>query len=268
MAGSSASMAKGAVLIGVYTLGFILPFLAVGLFTSAVLDFFKKYKNVVQYTVKIGAALLIIMGVMTFTGFMNGFTNYLSSSGGNAADVSQSQQQPDAETPAVTEPEAEKPVEEPAAEPEVQVSVAPDFTLVDQNGETHTLSDYKGKTVFLNFWATWCPPCRGEMPEIQALYEKYGGNAEDLVVLGVAGPNQGQEGDTAHITKFLSDNNYSFPVVMDESGEVFQTYGIRAFPTTFMIDADGNVFGYVESALTGEVMESIVQQTMTGKRAS
>lgn len=268
MAGSSASMAKGAVLIGVYTLGFILPFLAVGLFTSAVLDFFKKYKNVVQYTVKIGAALLIIMGVMTFTGFMNGFTNYLSSSGGNAADSSQSQQQPDAETPAVTEPEAEKPVEEPAAEPEVQVSAAPDFTLVDQNGETHTLSDYKGKTVFLNFWATWCPPCRGEMPEIQALYEKYGGNAEDLVVLGVAGPNQGQEGDTAHITKFLSDNNYSFPVVMDESGEVFQTYGIRAFPTTFMIDADGNVFGYVESALTGEVMESIVQQTMTGKRAA
>lgn len=106
------------------------------------------------------------------------------------------------------------------------------------------------------------------MPEIQALYEKYGKNEKDLIVLGVAGPNQGNEGSTASIKKFLKDNRYTFPVVMDESGDVFAEYGIRAFPTTFMIDKEGNIFGYVESALTGDVMESIVQQTMSGKRTS
>ena len=64
------------------------------------------------------------------------------------------------------------------------------------------------------------------------------------------------------IKEFLSENEYTFPVVMDETGEMFYWYGISAFPTTFMIDADGNVYGYVQGAITGDIMESIVQQTM------
>ena len=146
--------------------------------------------------------------------------------------------------------------------------VAPEFSLPDTAGVSVSLSDFRGKYVLLDFWASWCGPCRSEMPEIQALYEKYGKNEKDLIVLGVAGPNQGNEGSTASIKKFLKDNRYTFPVVMDESGDVFAEYGIRAFPTTFMIDKEGNIFGYVESALTGDVMESIVQQTMSGKRTS
>ncbi|NCB62810.1 MAG: redoxin domain-containing protein [Clostridia bacterium] len=250
MAGSSGSMLKAAVLIGVYTLGFTLPFLAVGIFTTRVLGFFKRHNNVVKYTAKIGAALLILMGIMTFTGFMNSFTTYLSSPGGNTIPPAQSQPLP--------EPE-------PTEKPKVP---APDFTLTDQNGKEHTLSDYQGKTVFLNFWATWCPPCKGEMPDIQALYQSHGGNEDDLVVIGVAGPNQGREGTVEDITAFLSDNDYTFPVVMDQTGDVFLQYGITAFPTTFMIDTEGNVFGYVASALSPEMMESIVQQTMTGERTA
>lgn len=88
MAGSSGSMAKGFALIGVYTIGFILPFLAVGLFTGTVLNFFKKHRNVVKYTAKIGAVLLILMGVMTLTGMMNGFTSYLSQFGGGQESAS------------------------------------------------------------------------------------------------------------------------------------------------------------------------------------
>ncbi len=256
MAGSSGSMAKGFALIGVYTIGFILPFLAVGLFTGTVLNFFKKHRNVVKYTAKIGAVLLILMGVMTLTGMMNGFTSYLSQFGGGQESASSAvSAAPD------TSEESSSASQEPAFP-------APDFTLTDQYGKQHKLSDFKGKTVFLNFWATWCGPCRSEMPEIQALYEKYGKNEKDLIVLGVAGPNQGNEGSTASIKKFLKDKRYTFPVVMDESGDVFAEYGIRAFPTTFMIDKEGNIFGYVESALTGDVMESIVQQTMSGKRTS
>ncbi len=86
------------------------------------------------------------------------------------------------------------------------------------------------------------------------------------MVLGVAGPNLGREGSSEEITAFLADHGYTFPVVLDETGVLFSQYGIAAYPTTFMIDTEGNLFGYVESALTGEMMESIVQQTIEGKK--
>ncbi len=246
MAGSAGTTGKGLMLIGIYTLGFVLPFLTVGLFTAKILEAFRKYRNVVSYTVKVGAALLIVMGIMTLTGMMNGVTDYLA----------------DADENNVV---AEETVEETETGAERNTVPAIDFTLKDQYGKEHTLSAYKGKTVFLNFWATWCPPCRGEMPEIQKLYEDYGCNEGELVVLGIAAPGSGQEGDVAHISSFLEENGYTFPVVMDETSQSFFDYGIRAFPTTFMIDKEGNVYGYVEGALTGEIMESIVEQTMIGR---
>ncbi len=270
MASSAGSSGAGFLLIGVYTLGFVVPFLAVGLFTGGVLGFFRRHQSVVRYTVKIGAVLLILMGVMTLTGFMNGITSYLSAAPGGGT-VSSAQRETD---PAPSQGGTEDPSGGDAADGEdeqIPEIPAPDFTLTDQNGETHTLSDYQGKTVFLNFWATWCGPCQREMPEIQALYERYGGNEEDLVVLGVANPKSedypfNQDKTQPEVEQFLTDNGYTFPVVMDTTGEVFGTYGVSAFPTTFMIDADGNVFGYVVSALSGDMMESIVQQTMTGQR--
>ena len=146
------------------------------------------------------------------------------------------------------------------------VGPAPDFTQTDQDGQSHPLSDYQGKTVFLNFWATWCGPCKMEMPDIQALYEDWDENAGELVVLGVAGPNIGQEGSAEDITAFLEENGYTYPVVMDETGTLFYQYGISAYPTTFMIDTEGNVFGYVQGAVSREVMDDIVEQTRTGQR--
>lgn len=295
MASSSATSGRGFLLVGVYTLGFVLPFLAVGLFTGAVLDFFRRKRNVVRYTVKIGAVLLILMGIMTLTGFMNGITGYLSSispggtaavqeeTSGDSVPEEDSDEAPvDAETQdaAATASAAESAAAESAAAEESadaeesseadagqDVIPAIDFTLTDQYGETHTFSDYKGKTVFLNFWATWCPPCKSEMPDIQALYEKYGENEGDLIVLGVANPKtdempNNQDGTVEEVTDYLEENGLTFPVVMDTTGELFYWYGISAFPTTFMIDANGNVYGYVSGALTADMMESIVQQTM------
>ena len=293
MASSSAAAGRGFLLVGVYTLGFVLPFLAVGLFTGAVLDFFRKKRNVVRYTVKIGAVLLILMGIMTLTGFMNGITGYLSSispggtaavqeeTSGDSVPEEDSDEAPvDAETQdaaattsaaesAAAESAAESADAEESSEADAGQDVIPaiDFTLTDQYGETHTFSDYKGKTVFLNFWATWCPPCKSEMPDIQALYEKYGENEGDLIVLGVANPKtdempNNQDGTVEEVTDYLEENGLTFPVVMDTTGELFYWYGISAFPTTFMIDANGNVYGYVSGALTADMMESIVQQTM------
>lgn len=98
--------------------------------------------------------------------------------------------------------------------------------------------------------------------DIQALYEAHGGNAEDLVVLGVAQPGAGREGSCEDIADFLAEGGYTYPVVMDEDGTVFAQYGIRAFPTTFMISSDGTVYGYVEGAISAEIMEDIVRQTV------
>ena len=256
---------------------------------GAVLDFFRRKRNVVRYTVKIGAVLLILMGIMTLTGFMNGITGYLSRiSPGGAASVQEEtdgQQETEAQgetdgaetgsdageaSAAAESGEAASSADaadESEEESEREEIPAYDFTLTDQYGNTHTFSDYKGKTVFLNFWATWCPPCKSEMPDIQALYEKYGENEGDLIVLGVANPKteeapNNQDGTIEEVAAYLEENGLTFPVVMDTTGELFYWYGISAFPTTFMIDANGNVYGYVSGALTADIMESIVTQTM------
>ncbi len=116
--------------------------------------------------------------------------------------------------------------------------------------------------MFLNFWATWCPPCRAEMPEIQEIYEEYGENQSDVIVLGIASPDVGQEGPAEGIAAFLEENGYTYPVVMDTGGLYAYYYNISAYPTTFMIDSQGNVYGYVTGQITKEIMKNIIEQTM------
>ena len=280
LAASASSSFTGFLLIGVYTLGFVLPFLAVGLFTKALLDFFRKYRSAVKYTVKLGGILMILIGVMMFTGWMNGISSYLSGntpSGQSSEETgkdsgteeeSEIEDNSNEDTASGTSDEADADTgteESPQAEESAAETVpAPDFTLLDQYGNSHTLSDYIGKTVFLNFWATWCPPCRAEMPEIQEIYEEYGENNSDVIILGIASPEVGQEGSAEDIAAFLSENNYTYPVVMDTDGIMSYYYGISAYPTTFMIDKDGNVYGYVPGQITKDIMQSIIEQTASG----
>lgn len=295
MVSTAASPLAGYLLIGVYTAGFVLPFLAVGLFTGTVLGLFRRYQKVVRYSVKAGAVLMILLGVMTFTGWMNGLTGYLSSFSGtdtqtentsvsgeqeteedSGKDPKEQETEENAETEAVTEEDilSGKVVteeEEEKAEEESDLPDAPDFTLTDQYGNTHTLSEYRGKTIFLNFWATWCGPCKMEMPDIQKLYEEYGENSEDLIVLGVANPKTDEYPQNADVSQeeigeFLTSNGYTYPVVMDTTGEIFASYGIASFPTTFMITEEGKVFGYASGTLSEDMIRSIVEQTMSGVR--
>lgn len=278
MAASAASRMTGFILIGVYTLGFVLPFLAVGLFTTTLLEFFKKHRGVVQYTVKIGGILMIAMGLMMFTGKMNDITGYLSRitsdtvQNGAAQETSGEVETEGGSSAAEegTDVSEDTQTADSAEETKAGSSLPPaiDFELKDQYGNTHRLSDYKGKTVFLNFWATWCPPCKAEMPDIQKLYETYEQEGEEaLIVLGVAAPGQWQEQDEEGVKAFLEDKGYTYPVLMDSSGNTFLQYGVSSYPTTFMIDRDGNVFGYVPGMLSFDMMESIVKQTMTGVRS-
>jgi cytochrome c-type biogenesis protein len=231
-------------LIGVYTLGFVIPFILSGIFTTRLLMLFKKHKNVVRYSMKAGGALMLIMGIMMISGAMNDMTASLSRYG--AAEETES---------AATEEETRS--EDPDKTP------APDFELTDQYGMIHTLSDYRGKVVFLNFWATWCPPCRAEMPDIESLYEEYAAQGnEDVVILGVAFPDYDREQSERKIKDFLSDNGYTYPVLMDTEARLLWEYGITAYPTTYMIDRDGNLYGYVVGGMSREVMEQIIEETL------
>lgn len=271
MVGSAGTKMTGFLLIGVYTLGFVLPFLAVGLFTAKVLGIFKKYNHVVKYTVKIGGILMIFMGVLMFTGNMNAITGYLSGTTGTTGTPAQTAgKEASKEEKSKTEKEEDAETTEHGSSPSEEkqdVYPAQDFVLTDQYGNEHSLADYKGKTVFLNFWATWCGPCRNEMPEIQKIYEETQQEEDsDLVVLGIAAPGFGQEKSQEEVEAFLEKNGYTYPVLMNTTGEVFMEYGISAYPTTFMVDRDGNLFGYIQGQLNEAMMRSIIRQTMEGKR--
>lgn len=263
MASSAGTAVSGFALIGVYMAGFVLPFLAVGIFAGTALDFFNRKRQAIQYTVKIGGILLILMGVMTMTGWMNGLTGYLSGFGTDrpkrtaAAETGEAAEETEAPAETVSETKAAG----------KETVAAPDFTLTDQFGNVHTLSEYKGKTIFLNFWATWCGPCRMEMPYIQKVYEDYGSNSGDVIILGVANPkteahSNNSDGTQEEIESFLIENGYTYPVAMDLDGSVFAAYGIQAFPTTFMIDKNGNVYGYAPGSLSEDMVRSIIQQTI------
>ena len=281
MAASAATRSQGFGLIGVYTLGFVLPFLFVGLFTTRLLELFRKYRGVVRYTVKIGGILMVLMGILMFTGKMNDVTGYLSRISGTQVPRTERMEEGTVAEKAEADNEGESTEsgtggpESTAASEEASGETAPaetaadarpvipavDFELEDQYGNIHRLEDYRGKTIFLNFWATWCPPCKAEMPDLQKLYDKSATEGEDaVIVLGVAAPNMGQEGSEEEIAAFMEEKGYTYPVLMDTEGELFNSYGIMSFPTTFMIDRDGNVFGYVSGMLSADMMDSIVRQ--------
>ncbi|MEG1513143.1 MAG: cytochrome c biogenesis protein CcdA [Raoultibacter sp.] len=256
MASSSASALSGFVLIGVYTLGFVLPFLAVGLFTGAVLNFFKKHTNVVAYTVKIGGALLIVMGIMTMTGLIGGVSSYVAALGGtDSADTQKVEEGVQSGAPAPSTPETKK-------------QAVPDFTLIDQYATTYKLSDLRGKTVFLNFFTTWCGPCQQEMPDIQKLYENHGSNSSDVMVFGVANPktaNRPQNADVSAsaVASYMENKGFTYPTLMDETSAVFGDYGVSSFPRTFVIDRDGNLSQVVSGTMSGQKMEEIVSAAQT-----
>ncbi len=110
------------------------------------------------------------------------------------------------------------------------------FKLANLNGVEKELADYKGKIVFLNFWASWCGPCRSEMSSMETLYNEF--REKGLVILAI---NLGE--NPAIVKKFKKDNNLSFPVLMDKDHSASALYGVRSIPTTYLIDRSGNILG-------------------------
>ena len=235
LAASSGDFWYSNFLMIIYAFGFTLPFLVLGLFTNKALNWLNSHRDIVKYTTKIGAVILIIFGLMMFSGKLNTISNYMSPSQGQVS-TNQAENSDD--------------------------SVNYGNALLNQDDKPISLADYHGKVVFLNFWATWCPPCQREMPEIQKLSEKYQ-NSEDIAILTVVMPG-GQEMDAAGIKKFLKEKGFTMPVIFDD-GRLSSSFQITSLPTTYMFDRDGNVYGSVLGQLSSDMMENIIDRTLKGK---
>ncbi len=113
---------------------------------------------------------------------------------------------------------------------------APAFKLRDLNGMEVELEDFRGKIVFLNFWATWCPPCRAEMPSMEELYAKF--KNEDFTILAVDLQESSEK-----VTAFKEQYQLSFPILLDSDGVVGLFYGVRSIPTTYLVDKESFIIG-------------------------
>ncbi len=128
---------------------------------------------------------------------------------------------------------------------------APNFELVDMNGEKHQLSDYKGQGVFLNFWGTWCEPCEREFPIINRYYQVYKTQGLQVLAVNIA------ESDFV-VQNYIDRKGLTFPVLIDKSKSVMGTYNINPLPTTVLINPEGKI----ENIITGEMSETAIRSYM------
>jgi peroxiredoxin len=128
-------------------------------------------------------------------------------------------------------------------------SLAPEFRLAGLDGRTVRLSDYRGKVVLLNFWATWCPPCKAEMPDLEWLHRTYGVE-HDFEVVGI-----NLEESAADVEDFARQQGISFPLLLDSDGDVTNRwFAVRNLPTSMIIDRDG----FIRDAWTGQILREAI----------
>ena len=205
MASTASTTLIGNLFVLVYALGFLLPFIILGLFTTEVLNIIKKKQNILNYVVKIGAIIIIIMGVyVSYTGFM---------------------------MKPIKEEETVK------STGKVELATPINFTLKDQYNNTYTLDDYIGKTIILHFYAIDCFSCLDELPNIEKLYNYYNENQDDVIILGIANTSRNTKKD---IVKLLKENNYTFTSLMAKN-DLFDKYYITTYPNTYIINSNGNI---------------------------
>lgn len=135
---------------------------------------------------------------------------------------------------------------------------APDFSLADPKGVEYSLSALRGKAVLINIWATWCPPCRAEMPAIQAYYQKY--RTQGLVVLGV---NATAQDYPLNVVPFAQQYQLAFPILLDETGAVSNKYEVRSLPSSYFINRDGTVAEVVIGGpMSGALLQTYIEEIL------
>ncbi|MGE5618840.1 MAG: TlpA family protein disulfide reductase [Sphingomonadaceae bacterium] len=166
-------------------------------------------------------ALLLGLAMLTVVGCFGGSRNFTPGVGGEVLTAAQPAGGPSSG----------------AARPDVGPRVgnlAPDFSLKGLDGQTVRLSELRGKPVLVNFWATWCPPCRQEMPDLEKVYQRY--RDEGVVFLGV-----NKEEDAETVRKFVEQNRYSWTFLLDSDGKVGNSYWVSGIPTSYFVDREGIV---------------------------
>ncbi len=139
--------------------------------------------------------------------------------------------------------------------------LAPDFELTTLKGEDMRLSDYRGKAVILNFWATWCPPCRAEMPHMQTFYE----NQQDKDVEVVAVNLTTEDRDMTEIKNFVEEFGLSFPIPMDVDGDIGALYQAFSIPTSYIIDREGRILHKIVGPMDEEMMNGFIEEINEGE---
>ena len=146
---------------------------------------------------------------------------------------------------------------EPASEPEntgetqAEQTQAPDFTVYDLEGNEVRLSDFFGKPIVLNFWASWCGPCKMEMPDFQAKYLELGEKVQFLMI----NMTDGSRETVKSASEFVAGEGYTFPVFYDTRSSATMTYGVYSLPTTFFIDGEGNVIAYANRSIDATTLQ-------------
>ncbi|BBI36732.1 peroxiredoxin family protein [Cohnella abietis] len=137
-----------------------------------------------------------------------------------------------------------------------QGNVAPDFELNTLDGDSYKLSDFRGQKVIVNMWATWCPPCRAEMPDMQKFYEKHKDENTTVIAINMTT----SEKSIDRISKFINEFGITFPVLLDEQNKVGDIYQVYALPTSFIIDSKGVIQQKVTGPMNHEMMEKMVSK--------
>ncbi len=150
----------------------------------------------------------------------------------------------------------------PSSQTQAKQESAPDFTVQDAQGNKVSFSNFQGKPVVLNFWASWCPPCRAEMPDYEKMYQQY--SAKGIVFMMV-NLTDGARETTATATRFVKDNHYTFPVYFDVQYEAANAYSISSIPDSIFIDKDGNIAnayqGMIDAPTMKKNIEAILKQS-------
>lgn len=137
--------------------------------------------------------------------------------------------------------------------------VAPDFELTTLDGDAVKLSDYQGKTVMLNFWASWCPPCRSEMPHMENYYtdNKESDNMEILAV----NMTKTEKNKVDSAKEFVSEYKLSFPILLDKDSEVMKMYQIKVYPTSYIINEEGIITDKVMLPLDDKMIKQLIEES-------
>ncbi len=210
MAGSEENMLIGNLYVLLYAIGFIIPFLILGLFTNEALNLLKKHQKSLMGLVKIGGILLLFIGVLLL---YNGISA-LPKKSLNSCTIN------------------ENGLSNCGTENNIDLKIASNFTLKDLNNQEHTLEKYQGKTIFLNFWSMTCKICKEELENIEKLYQEY--QNKDVIILTIVSPKESKT-TKEEIKKYIVEKKYTFPILIDEENTTFENYYITSYPNTFII---------------------------------